>query len=108
MGDTQREIILRELGLKVDRNDPDLIGLQEVSQFMTGDPYSSSPTDTSQAANHVVLDYLQILQEALHAKGLGFTHPVTGETLHFTSPLPEDIAVLCDFLREQQGGSAID
>ena len=28
----------------------------------------------------------------LHAAELGFTHPVTGEELHFTSPLPADLA----------------
>jgi 23S rRNA pseudouridine1911/1915/1917 synthase len=36
---------------------------------------------------------------ALHAAELGFTHPITGETLHFQSPLPPDLA---DFLRRLQ------
>lgn len=29
-------------------------------------------------------------RQMLHAWQLGFTHPVTGEALHFTSPVPED------------------
>jgi 23S rRNA pseudouridine1911/1915/1917 synthase len=30
-------------------------------------------------------------RQALHAKSLGFTHPVTGEHLFFDSDLPEDM-----------------
>ncbi|WP_395673630.1 RluA family pseudouridine synthase [Phenylobacterium sp.] len=33
-------------------------------------------------------------RQALHAAVLGFRHPVTGETLRFESPLPDDMAVL--------------
>ncbi len=40
-------------------------------------------------------------RQALHAWRLGFTHPLTGEAMRFTSPLPEDMASLCDFLRER-------
>ncbi len=35
---------------------------------------------------------LEILpRQALHARTLGFTHPRTGERMHFTSDLPEDL-----------------
>lgn len=40
-------------------------------------------------------------RQALHAWRLSFTHPVTGEALSFSSPLPGDIASLCSFLRER-------
>jgi len=40
-------------------------------------------------------------RQALHAWRLSFTHPETGEMLQFTSPLPEDMAGLCSFLRER-------
>jgi 23S rRNA pseudouridine1911/1915/1917 synthase len=33
-------------------------------------------------------------RQALHAATLGFEHPVTGETLEFESPLPQDMAKL--------------
>ena len=33
-------------------------------------------------------------RQALHAYLLGFAHPVTGQRLSFTSPLPEDLAAL--------------
>lgn len=38
-------------------------------------------------------------RQALHAATLGFDHPVTGERLEFSSPLPADIAGLIEALR---------
>ncbi|WP_435258354.1 RluA family pseudouridine synthase [Thioclava sp. FR2] len=38
-------------------------------------------------------------RQALHAATLGFDHPVTGERLEFTSPLPKDMSSLLDALR---------
>ena len=35
-------------------------------------------------------------RQALHAKTLGFVHPVTGKTMHFDSELPEDFAELIE------------
>ncbi|HEY4140281.1 MAG TPA: RluA family pseudouridine synthase [Pseudolabrys sp.] len=39
-------------------------------------------------------------RQALHAAVLGFTHPVTGETLRFEAPLPPDMARLIAALRK--------
>ncbi len=36
----------------------------------------------------------RLRRQALHAAVLGFVHPVTGETLRFTAPLPPDMAAL--------------
>jgi 23S rRNA pseudouridine1911/1915/1917 synthase len=36
----------------------------------------------------------------LHAAGLGFVHPVSGEELRFTSPLPADIKQVLASLRK--------
>lgn len=38
-------------------------------------------------------------RQALHAATLGFVHPVTGEALDFSAPLPEDMADLLSVLR---------
>lgn len=43
-------------------------------------------------------------RQALHAATLGFVHPVTGEALRFTSPLPADMERLLDDLRVENGG----
>lgn len=42
-------------------------------------------------------------RQALHAHTLGFRHPTTGETLHFTSELPEDFAYVVDRIRAVEG-----
>jgi 23S rRNA pseudouridine1911/1915/1917 synthase len=46
-------------------------------------------------------DALEALgRQALHAAVLGFTHPVTGETLRFEAPLPPDMARVVAALRK--------
>ncbi|SIS73762.1 ribosomal large subunit pseudouridine synthase D [Phaeovulum vinaykumarii] len=42
-------------------------------------------------------------RQALHAATLGFTHPLSGEDLRFTSPLPADFAQLLALLRQGAG-----
>jgi 23S rRNA pseudouridine1911/1915/1917 synthase len=47
-----------------------------------------------------VQDLLKIIpRQALHAKTLGFLHPVTREELRFDSELPEDMREVLDALR---------
>jgi 23S rRNA pseudouridine1911/1915/1917 synthase len=43
---------------------------------------------------------------ALHAAELGFTHPVSGEKLHWSMPLPADLQTFLDRLRGQPKESA--
>ncbi|HEV8244417.1 MAG TPA: RluA family pseudouridine synthase [Polyangiaceae bacterium] len=38
----------------------------------------------------------------LHARELGFRHPITGQTLLFEEPLPEDMARMLEQLRQQR------
>lgn len=47
-----------------------------------------------------------VTRQALHSASLGFTHPLTGEAMRFTSSLPEDMADLCAFLRGRDKGQA--
>ena len=44
-----------------------------------------------------------IKRHALHAKSLGFTHPVTGKPVEFSAKLPEDMISVVDFFRRQDG-----
>ncbi len=39
--------------------------------------------------------------QCLHAGELSFTHPITGEQMHFTCPLPEDFKHLLDILETE-------
>ncbi len=47
-------------------------------------------------------------RQALHAKTLGFKHPVTGEQMDFDSPLPSDFAALLDKWRAYIKGTTQD
>ena len=57
-----------------------------------GDPVygSGGPSAPVRAA----MEAVGLTRQALHAAVLGFVHPVTGETLRFESPLPDDMAKL--------------
>lgn len=43
-------------------------------------------------------------RQALHARTLGFVHPVTGEEMFFTSPLPQDMQALLEKWRSLTPG----
>lgn len=45
-------------------------------------------------------------RQCLHAKTLGFVHPVTGEELHFDSIIPEDMQSVIDRWRAYSKGSS--
>ena len=47
-------------------------------------------------------------RQALHATTLGIAHPLTGEAMRWTSPLPDDIASLCVQLRRNSGNDTYD
>ena len=55
-----------------------------------GPPFKPPTTDRSGAP-----------RIALHAAELGFVHPVTGESLRYTMPLPKDLQSFIDRLRKQ-------
>lgn len=42
-------------------------------------------------------------RQALHAELLSFIHPITGEKLRFTAPLPDDLTALNDALERSYG-----
>ncbi len=60
------------------------------SSFGLGDLLGSDHPD----ASTVLLD-----RQALHAHALHFRHPITGQELDFTAPLPDDMAATLDALR---------
>ena len=69
-------------------------------------PVPEPDRHTSRVSQHWVLGstegvgpYLPLreeLRQALHARTLGFVHPVTGKEILFESPLPEDMQGVID------------
>ncbi|HRC94802.1 MAG TPA: RNA pseudouridine synthase, partial [Tenuifilaceae bacterium] len=43
-------------------------------------------------------------RHALHAKTLGFTHPLSGMEMNFESPLPNDISALIEKWKKYSTG----
>jgi 23S rRNA pseudouridine1911/1915/1917 synthase len=68
---------------------------EQLKTPVLGDPiYGSVPADPALARASENLGH-----QALHARLLGFVHPMTGEALRFESALPEDMARALELLR---------
>lgn len=79
-----------------------------VHMFSIGHPVLGDPVYEGRKAHGIQLtsnlkqrikNLLDMMpRQALHAKVLGFTHPITGEILRFESELPEDMMAVIDKL----------
>nr|WP_026351972.1 23S rRNA pseudouridine(1911/1915/1917) synthase RluD [Kushneria aurantia] len=70
---------------------------------LIGDPLYGGrprlPPGATEALKEVLREFPR---QALHARRLAFDHPVSGETLAFSSELPDEIYMLLDVLREDR------
>lgn len=81
---------LVECRLETGRTHQVRVHLASIGHALLGDPvYGRCPPRL-----RPVLARLGFRRQALHAAALGFIHPLSGETLHFTSPTPVDMAAL--------------
>jgi 23S rRNA pseudouridine1911/1915/1917 synthase len=64
-----------------------------VGHALIGDPVYGRPRAMSEklVAPEVSAALLTFPRQALHAATLGFSHPITGESLSFKAPLPQDL-----------------
>jgi 23S rRNA pseudouridine1911/1915/1917 synthase len=68
---------------------------------VVGDSLYGSPKRANSVDDPLVRSRLKSMKrQALHAGEIGFSHPITGQDVTFSSPLPDDIAGLCNFLRD--------
>jgi 23S rRNA pseudouridine1911/1915/1917 synthase len=76
------------------------VHLAHIGHPLIGDPVylKRRPTAAKYLAEPGRSLALDFPRQALHAEILGFTHPVTGETLRFTVPPPPDFMALLDAL----------
>jgi 23S rRNA pseudouridine1911/1915/1917 synthase len=67
---------------------------------VVGDSVYGNPKRADAVHNTFVRSKLKTMKrQALHAAKIGFVHPVTCREMMFSSPLPDDMADLADFLR---------
>jgi len=68
---------------------------------VVGDCVYGNPKRANTIHNTLLRSRLKAMRrQALHAGEICFTHPVTHQEMIFSSPLPDDIAQLCNFLKE--------
>jgi 23S rRNA pseudouridine1911/1915/1917 synthase len=86
---------LVECRLETGRTHQVRVHMSSIGHPLLGDPvYGRTPPRL-----RPLLSRLGFSRQALHARELGFIHPVTGEQVHFASPLPADLAALIEELR---------
>ena len=85
---------LLECRLETGRTHQIRIHLAEAGHPVCGDKIYVQPL-----FREPMLDTSGAVRQALHAAELGLDHPITGEPLHFTMPLPADMAHLLVRLR---------
>lgn len=90
---------LLECRLETGRTHQIRIHLAELGHPLCGESLYNKP-----ARGQVVADASGAPRIALHAAELSFDHPITGERLRFSSPLPNDLAVFLDRLRKTRNG----
>jgi 23S rRNA pseudouridine1911/1915/1917 synthase len=81
---------LVECRLETGRTHQVRVHLASIGHALLGDPVYGRPP----ARLRPILASLGFRRQALHAAELGFSHPISGETVHFTSPTPADMAEL--------------
>ncbi|NIQ94622.1 MAG: RluA family pseudouridine synthase, partial [Desulfuromonadales bacterium] len=78
------------------------VHLSEMNLPVVGDPVYGGQKKSNAIGDARLRSLVQGLKrQALHARFLGFRHPVTGEWLEFTSPLPKDMAAILEYLERK-------
>ena len=87
-----------ECRLETGRTHQIRVHMAHLGHGVIGDPMYGKPMRSGQMPDAVARDCLAEIRgfrrQALHAASLDFAHPVTGEALHFKTPMPDDMARL--------------
>ena len=89
-----------ELTLETGRTHQIRVHLSEMNLPVVGDPVYGGHKKSNAIGDARLRSLVQGLKrQALHARHLGFRHPVTGAWLEFESPLPQDMADILEYLQ---------
>jgi 23S rRNA pseudouridine1911/1915/1917 synthase len=92
-------ISLIELRLETGRTHQIRVHMTESGFPLLGDPlYPDGGRVNNLADTRLKKMITSLGRQALHARTLGFIHPVTEEYLEFTTEMPDDMKALCDYL----------
>jgi len=87
-----------ECRLETGRTHQIRVHMAHIGHGIIGDPHYGRPMRSGQmpdnALRAALADLRAFKRQALHASLLGFAHPITGEEMHFTTPIPQDMQYL--------------
>jgi 23S rRNA pseudouridine1911/1915/1917 synthase len=86
----RKEAALIECRLETGRTHQVRVHMTSIGHPLLGDPVYGR----SRPHHRAILQKLDFKRQALHAAELGFIHPVSRETLHFESEMPDDMQQL--------------
>jgi len=77
------------------------VHLAAMNYPVVGDSMYGNPKRANAIDNTFLRAKLKAMRrQALHAANIGFVHPITHKDMAFSSPLPDDMSELCNFLVE--------
>jgi len=95
------DFTLVEFRLETGRTHQIRVHFSSIGHPLLGDPLYGGRKRLASIEPPLLRQGLQKLRrQALHAASLGFAHPVTGENLEFSSPIPADIGEAISLLEE--------
>jgi 23S rRNA pseudouridine1911/1915/1917 synthase len=86
----RKDAALIECRLETGRTHQVRVHMASIGHALLGDPVYGR----SRPHHRAILERLNFKRQALHAAELGFVHPVSRETLHFESEMPDDMQQL--------------
>jgi 23S rRNA pseudouridine1911/1915/1917 synthase len=86
----RKDAALIECRLETGRTHQVRVHMASIGHALLGDPVYGR----SRPHHRAILERLNFKRQALHAAELGFVHPVSRETLHFESDMPDDMQQL--------------
>lgn len=95
---------LLECQLETGRTHQVRVHLTDLGHSILGDPTYGTPSERNTKWNALPIEVRKAVEklpgQALHARVLGFRHPITGQDLRFEAPLPEHLITLHEVLKK--------